>query len=101
MNESQWDKLVSIGKGALVAGAGAALAFALAEAGKAAGAGDLGPWGFALVALLSVLVNAFRKFVLPEAAEVKVTPAKDDRPGPGAGGGDVDYCDDDVLPFAG
>lgn len=51
------EKLISVGKGALVAAAGAALAYLMQWASGT----DLGPYGPVVVAGLSVVVNLLRK----------------------------------------
>lgn len=51
------EKWVSVGKGALIAAVGAALAYLSQWATSA----DLGQFGPLLAAILAVLVNAFRK----------------------------------------
>jgi len=54
------DKLISIGKGALIAGAGAALTY-LAEILPNL---DFGEWTAVVAAVLAVLVNIFRKMIV-------------------------------------
>lgn len=52
------DKLISIARGAALAGLGAALAYL----GQQATQIDLGPWGLLVAAAISSAINALRKF---------------------------------------
>lgn len=58
------EKLVSVLKGAAIAAAGAVLAWLTEFAAR----GEAGVWGPVLTALLSVAVNALRKYGLPDKA---------------------------------
>lgn len=75
MNQQQRDKLKSILIGAVIAAVGALLAFAFDQANQAYGAGELGPYGYVVMLVLSVLTNAFRKYVLEKSQQ---TPPPDD-----------------------
>lgn len=55
------DYLVSVGKGALVAALGAAIAYVAAYVNSPEGSADLGVWGPLAAAGLAVAVNALRK----------------------------------------
>lgn len=100
MSEQQWNKLKSIGIGALIAAIGALLAFALDQASQAYGAGELGPYGYAVVMLLSVLTNAFRKYVLEKPAQ-QTLPPDDPNSGVAVQGSPPDDGDDrdHFIPF--
>lgn len=56
------EDIVSVGKGGLLAGIGAALTFF----GQWASGADLGQAGVVVAAVVSVLANVFRKWALPE-----------------------------------
>lgn len=56
------EKLISVGKGAAIAAAGAVLAYL----GQWVAGGDLGAYGPLVAAVLAIAVNALRKYAQPD-----------------------------------
>lgn len=59
-----YQKLLSIGKGALIAAIGAAAFYVIKILTEMSGNGDFGDYGLILIPALAVIANAVRKFLL-------------------------------------